>query len=108
MGKKRFYTERDIEDLAAQGINSLTINDDVVLTELGREKAAKLGLSLVQEESPVDLPRPRPVNAASPAPPADLSAKVKATVLARMGPGVPEELLDAVIPRVLAELNLSD
>ena len=36
---KTFYTERDIEDLARQGVTSLEVNADVVLTELAREKA---------------------------------------------------------------------
>ena len=30
---KQFYTEHDIEDLAARGQLSLTLSDDVVLTE---------------------------------------------------------------------------
>jgi len=103
MGKKIFYTERDIEDLWRQGLTRLSIHDDVVLTDLAREKAAKLGLLLVAESPPANPPRPP-----SPAGPAvdDLRGKIKATVLARMGDQIPEALLEAIIPEVLAQLNL--
>ena len=47
MGSKTFYTQRDIEDLVAQGTTSLTLNDDVVLTDVARERAAELGLTLL-------------------------------------------------------------
>ena len=38
---KTFYTERDIEDLAKRGVISLVEDDDVVLTDLARDKARK-------------------------------------------------------------------
>ena len=31
---KTFYTERDIEDMVQQGISSLTVDDNAVLTDL--------------------------------------------------------------------------
>ena len=31
---KTFYTERDIEDLYARGVTSLTVSDEIVVTEL--------------------------------------------------------------------------
>ena len=40
---KIFYTERDIEDLYRSGVATLVVNDDVVVTDLAREKARKLG-----------------------------------------------------------------
>jgi hypothetical protein len=45
---KQFFTERDIEDMAARGVFTLTVCDDVVLTELAYEKAQRLGVKLVQ------------------------------------------------------------
>ena len=39
---KTFYTELDIELLFKQGVTSLVVNEDVVLTELAREKAERL------------------------------------------------------------------
>lgn len=41
---KTFYTERDIEDLHARGVTSIEVHDDVVLTDLARERALKLSL----------------------------------------------------------------
>ena len=45
---KKFYTERDIEDMAARGILSLEVDDNTVLTELAFEKASRLGVAIVQ------------------------------------------------------------
>jgi hypothetical protein len=95
MGRKTFYTQRDIEDLIAQGTTSLTLGDDIVLTDVARERASELGLSLL-DDPPANLPSP------------DLevlSARIKATVLARMGSGISEALLDAIIPKILAEIQ---
>ena len=55
---KQFFTERDIEDLAARGVFTLTVCDDVVLTELAYEKAERLGVELVQ---PHDQPPAAPI-----------------------------------------------
>ena len=55
---KKFYTERDIEDMAARGILSLEVDDNTVLTELAFEKASRLGVAIVQ---PHQLPPSAPV-----------------------------------------------
>jgi hypothetical protein len=53
---KTFYTERDIEDLVKQGVKSLIVDDDVVLTDLAYEKARRLGLELLRErDQPPEL-----------------------------------------------------
>ena len=44
---KIFYTERDIEDMFRSGLTRLEVHDDVVLTDLAREKAVALGIALV-------------------------------------------------------------
>jgi len=43
---KTFYTERDIEDLSKRGVISLVEDDDVVLTDLARDKAMRLGIEI--------------------------------------------------------------
>jgi hypothetical protein len=54
---KTFYTDRDIEDLAKRGVISLVEDDDVVLTDLARDKAMRLGIELVREhERPPSAP----------------------------------------------------
>ena len=94
---KIFYTERDIEDLHARGVTSIDVHDDVVLTDLARERALKLG---------VRLARVKPC--AHPADDADavLVQRVKAAVLAALcGRWVDPDLLDAVVRRVVAEMG---
>ena len=54
---KTFYTERDIEDLAKRGVISLLEDDDVVLTDIARDKAMRLGIEIVHE---IDKPPSAP------------------------------------------------
>ena len=110
---KEFYTERDIEDMVKRGINSLRVDENVVLTELAYEKAGRLGMQLVKDK-PVEPPaapvRPylsgaqKPVAApAAPAPAADadLAARIREAVNAKLGTQVDPALLDVIIQRVL-------
>lgn len=112
---KTFYTERDIEDMARRGVMSVVINSDVVLTELAREKAERLGVKLVREnENPPSAPvrpyisTPSPsagakqtAPAAAPASKADMHKRVREAVIARLGNDVDSSLLDTIIKRVL-------
>ena len=111
---KDFYTERDIEDMAKRGVMSIVMNEDVVLTELAREKAERLGVKLVRENVAPPSAPVRPYIAesspsaggkskASSAPQgkADLHKKVRDAVVARLGNDVDAKLLDTIIKRVL-------
>lgn len=93
MGKKTFYTERDIQNLAAQGISGLQINDDVVLTELAWDTARALGIKLARE--------------ASPAPADNLKLQIKRAVIAKLGQSqsIDDANLDAIISSVLARMG---
>lgn len=129
---KVFYTERDIEDLFNRGVTSLVVNDDVVVTDLGRERAMKLGFELVREfDQPPSAPvRPyitekRSPTAAPPAaaiPPAgkpaalpaaspqslsgpDLEKRVFDAVVAKLGETVDPQLLQVIIRRVVRSLG---
>lgn len=94
---KTFYTERDIEDLHARGVTSIDVHDDVVLTDLARERALKLGMRLARVK-----PGAHPADA----PNEVLVQRVKAAVLAALGGRrVDPELLDAVVRRVVAEMG---
>jgi hypothetical protein len=70
---KTFFTERDIEDLFARGVTSIVVHDDVVLTDLARERALKLGVRLARVK-----PGVHPADAPNEA----LVHRVKAAVLA--------------------------
>lgn len=113
---KTFYTERDIEDMARRGVMSLVVNADVVLTELAREKAERLGVKLVREhETPPSAPvrpyispaspsaseKPGRAGSAGPSGKADMHRKVRDAVVARLGSDVDATLLDTIIKRVL-------
>ena len=102
---KEFYTERDIEDMFKRGSLSLLVNENVVLTELAYEKANRLGMQLLREK-PLDSPAApvRPYISELPKPAAaeaDLSARIRAAVTARLGTQVDPALLDVIIERVL-------
>ncbi len=99
---KAFFTERDIEDLAERGISSLELNDDVVVTELARDKARLLGVALVRPGKKA-APAAPPAASASPAPAESaLHQRIRAAVLAKMGGQLDPALVDRIIQRVLA------
>ena len=112
---KIFYTERDIDDLKARGVDSIEVNDNVVLTELAAERAMKHGIKISRRElsapqasySPsvntyAAYPRETPRETTSDA---ELKQKIRTAVLAKLNGQVDERLLDAVITRVLAEMK---
>ena len=44
---KKFYTEKDIDELFKSGARSLRVDDSMALTDLAYEKAKQLGLQLL-------------------------------------------------------------
>lgn len=114
---KVFYTERDIEDLARQGVTSLTVTEDTVLTELAREKARRLGVALVGEgdSRPSSAPARPYINevtpsasssSTKPAPAkSELESRVYASVKARLGDQVDDALLRTIVQRVIKSLS---
>ncbi len=76
---KTFYTERDIEDLAKRGVISLLEDDDVVLTDIARDKAMRLGIEIVHEiDKPSSAPE-RPYIAKITSPSADQAGSDEGT-----------------------------
>jgi hypothetical protein len=117
---KIFYTDRDIEDLFHSGVNTLVVNDDVVVTDIGREKARKLGVELLREhDQPSSAPiRPyiteKPSPSAAPSlpqtqdpPPTkqDLEDRVLTAVQEQVGDTVDSNLLKTIIQRVLKSVG---
>jgi hypothetical protein len=115
---KTFYTERDIEDLSRQGVTSLVIGENDVVTDAAREKARKLGVELTERESrPASAPA-RPYISEIPSPSAtagaketpsgaDLEARVYAAVKTKLGDQVDDALLRTIVKRVLKSLGKS-
>ncbi len=117
---KIFYTERDVEDLYHSGVTTLVVNDDVVVTDLGREKARKLGVELLKEhDQPSSAPiRPyiteksspsaAPSLPQAPAPPLTKTAmedRVFNAVKEQVGDTVDTDLLKTIIQRVLENVG---
>ena len=117
---KQFYTERDIEDMAARGVFTLTVGDDVVLTELAFEKAQQLGVKLVQphQHPPAAPVRPYLSESVAPAPASQCSKielplndneslrqRIRSAVRAKLGDQVDTNLLEAIITRVLDNIG---
>jgi len=120
---KQFFTERDIEDMAARGQFSLTMSDDVVLTELAFERAERLGVKLVQPHAlpPVSPVRPylsEPVKPASESKTysdsspvtqtSELRQRIRDAVKAKLGDKVDDPLLDTIITRVLNNVGVEE
>jgi hypothetical protein len=98
---KTFFTERDVEDLYQRGIRVIDADDNVVLTDLAREKALALGMRVTRGGSSTSAaPQNGRVLSQD-----EIVAKVKAAVVARLGHGVDPTLLDAVIRRVVAQIK---
>ena len=120
---KKFYTEKDIEDLFHSGIKSLDVCDEVVLTELAYEKAKRLGFQLItdradappaasvrpylSEKNPVQAKpvvasvssaesQPKPTQSGS-----DIETRIRSAVIAKLGNQVDAKLLDNIIHRVV-------
>ncbi len=123
---KTFITERDIEDMARRGELSLTVSDDVVLTELAFEKAERLGVTLLQ---PHQLPPAAPIrpylsepvvsqpsagktpcmkcSQANAGPSEeDLRQRIRDAVKAKLGNQIDPALLETIITRVLNNVGI--
>lgn len=117
---KKFYTERDIEDMVNRGQMSLEMSDDVVLTELAFERAERLGFKLLQ---PHQLPPAAPVRPylAQPQPivsngceccakkkieEEDLRQRIRESVKAKLGNQIDPTLLETIITRVLNNVGV--
>ncbi len=123
---KIFVTERDIEEMARRGELTLTVNDDVVLTELAFEKAERLGVILLQ---PHQLPPAAPIRpylsepvvslpgsgktqcmkcSQQAAGPSDdeMRQRIRDAVKAKLGNQVDSALLETIITRVLNNVGV--
>ncbi len=132
---KIFITERDVEDMARRGELSITVSDDVVLTELAYEKAERLGVVLLQPHqlppaAPIRpyLSQPTETQSTAPLAPAAGSAhydsgcqvcgqtstssddslrqKIRDSVKAKLGNQIDPVLLETIITRVLNNVGV--
>jgi hypothetical protein len=116
---KTFYTERDIIDLYQAGVTELEVDEDVVLTDVARERATGLGMVFKLTPQPTTPGPALKTQTPPPAePPTRISAditndpeqisRIKAAVIARLGTTEHNSLLDQIIPEVLARIESSN
>ncbi len=55
---KQFLTAQDVELYCAEGVRELPANNDVVVTDLARERARELGIRIVPDSSAEPLTPP--------------------------------------------------
>ena len=131
---KKFYTEKDIEDLFNSGTKSLRVTDEVVLTELAYEKAKRLDFQLITDRADVppsapmrpylsekNPPQAKPVTASvsqaesqptlTPAlsqeeRESNIETRIRSAVIAKLGNQVDAKLLDNIIHRVVKATGL--
>ena len=126
---KEILTDKDMEELHHKGIQSLRVNDNVLLTDLAYEKAKRLGIQLVFEHA--DNPPAAPVrpylldkqppqikpatvpgsqSGSPPTPPqsstTQIENRIRSAVIARLGNRVDTKLLDNIIHRVVKATGL--
>jgi hypothetical protein len=119
---KQFYTERDIEDMVAQGKMSLVVDDNVILTDLAFEKANQLNFKLIQPHQKPPAAPERPYlseptpKKASPTPAKkfsgnnddeELRERIRKAVKEKLGDQIDPALLETIITRVLNNVGVN-
>jgi hypothetical protein len=104
---KTIYTERDVEDLAQRGGKEIVLTDNIYLTDLARERAEKLGIALRVEAGQASGAAAAKVGV--PSIPREnveeIIGKVKADVIAKLGPSVDPTVIDRIVRRIVGQLK---
>ena len=93
---KKFYTEKDIDELFKSGARSLRVDDTIALTDLAYEKAKQLGLQLLSDGAQL------PTTANVPIRPYLSDASLNAATSIRATPKV-DSVSPAVTPPALSQ-----
>jgi hypothetical protein len=91
---KRFLTARDIDEQADNGVAVIEICDDIVLTDVARERARERGVKLERVTSAAVSQAPANSQQYD-----QVKNRVRAAIIAKLG-STPENL-DAIINKVL-------
>ena len=101
---KTIYTQRDVEDLARRGIKEIAMTEDVYLTDIARERAEKLGITVTVTTVPS-----APFSAPPVSTPHDnieqVVSRVKADVIAKLGSNADAALIERIVRRVVSQLQ---
>ena len=112
---KEFYTDRDIDDMIRDGKTSLVIGDDVVVTDLARERAFKNDFQFIKEHDLPDSAPIRPYIVEKPIKKVSIASEKKhelnieqqvfEAVQARVGNSVDPALLKTIVKRVINNIG---
>jgi len=113
---KKFYTDRDIDDMIRDGITSLEVNDDIVVTDIARERAYKSGFKFIREDDIAPSTPIRPYVVKNPIKKQEkelvykeqdlnLEKKVLAAVQAKVGDSIDKVLLETIIKRIIKSIG---
>ncbi len=94
---KKFLTAKDIDFHADQGVTEIHVDDDLVITDLGQERARERSVRLIRRPAGEKSP-PHPACEKN-SPQEDVYQQVRAAVIARLG-GAPEGL-DQIVRQIL-------
>lgn len=97
---KKFLTAREIDEHADCGVKEIEIDDTIVVTDIGQERARDRGVRLVRVQK-ASKPADHPTTKAEQS--QDIKSQVRSAVIARLG-GTPENL-DAIINKVIGDLK---
>ncbi len=99
---KIIYTDRDIEDLARKGTKEIAVTNEVYLTDLARERAEKLGITLRTTPASVGAPERLTIPRENTE---QLVSQVKADVIAKLGGQVDGAIIERIVRRVVSQLS---
>lgn len=112
---KTFYTDRDIDDMIRDGKTSLVVNDDIVVTDIARERAYKCNFKFLKENDIAPSTPVRPYLVENPVtkknttisakPEISVEQQLFDAVKARVGDSVDPALLQSIIKRVLKSIG---
>ncbi len=94
----KFLTERDIEQMASQGVTEIPLDAGVRVTDLAREAAQRLGVRFVAPGDAAASSAPAS-SASAPAAYSELHQQVRTAIISQLG--MTPDGLDAIIARVL-------
>ena len=93
---KRFLTARDIDQHADQGVFEIEVGDDLVITDIGQERARERGVKLIRLPRGTNTPTHPACDGAQTKP---IEERVRAAVISKLG-SAPDNL-DAIIAKVI-------
>ncbi len=106
-GSRLIFTAQEVECYIQKGVSKIKIHSSVTLTDAAREFLRKAGIRLIPftDDSPKLLQEIKNTSPANSYTDEALFNQIKSAVLARINGRVDEQLLDAILRKVLSEVR---